>query len=294
MKVKEVLDKTVEFFKTKKIDSPRLDAELLLSYGLGLKNRVDLYLKFDQPLSENELSKCRDLVKRRSLGEPVAYILGEKEFYGIKFLVNANVLIPRPETELLVEHAITWIKKHNLKEPRVLDIGAGSGCIGLSIAKKISDAEVICLEKSQDAAGVAQKNLEALDLGSRVKVIVGDANSLDTQDQLKGQFDVIVANPPYISFEDSNVEKDVRLFEPHSALFAEEMGLKELKAWSMTFQVILKPNALMIFEMGFKQGKEMSEHFNNLNVFQKVEIIKDLSGLDRHILGEKISNSVVQ
>jgi release factor glutamine methyltransferase len=134
MKLKEVLDKTTAFFKDKKLDTPRLDAELLLSHGLKL-DRIQLYMKFDQPLSDEELATCRELVRRRSQGEPVAYIQGSKEFYGFSFEVNSHVLIPRPETEHIIDEALKWATDKD-RELKILDLGTGSGCVGLTLLKK--------------------------------------------------------------------------------------------------------------------------------------------------------------
>ena len=150
MKLKEVLDKSIQFFKDKKFESARLDAELLISHALKLE-RMQLYLKFDSPLTEKEVSDCREVVRRRSQGEPVAYITEEKGFYGLTFKVGPGVLIPRPETELLVEQALEFIKQNKLEAPKILDLGAGTGCIGFSILKNIPQATLVCVVQSSEA-----------------------------------------------------------------------------------------------------------------------------------------------
>lgn len=282
MKLKEVLDKTVGFFKEKKIETPRLDAEILFSEVLGFKNRVDIYLQYEKPLKEDELQRCRDVVRRRASGEPVAYILGKKDFYGYSFAVGPGVLIPRPETELLVEKAIRWIQENKIESPIILDLGCGSGCIGLSLLKEIQHAKLIAVEKSTEAAMVAKANVESLGLSGQVEIIVGPSEEVSFSNE---SFDLILANPPYISITDSQVQEDVRKFEPAMALFSERDGLECLETWSKRATPWLKKKSFMGFEMGYQQGNKMKEHFENFEKFDAVTIVKDFAGLDRHIIG---------
>lgn len=287
MMLKEILDKTTQFFKDKKIPSARLDAEILLSHGLKLKNRMDLYLKFDQPVGEAELSVCRELVRRRSLHEPVAYIVGSKGFYNHTFKVTPAVLIPRPETELLVEQAFEWLEKNNITKPNVLDLGCGSGCIGLSILAKYPEGQLTMVDISADALAVAKENAEQMKL-SNIRWKQADVGSVDFSDQLKNEFfDLILANPPYIDIQDSRVEATVKNFEPQTALFAPDQGLQFLKNWSQKMLSHLKQTSMMGFEMGCDQGTEMKNWFQSFNTFADVKVVKDLSSLDRHIIGVK-------
>ncbi len=283
MKLKEVLDRTIQFFKDKNIETPRLEAEILLAEAMGFKNRVDLYLKFEQPLKEEELTRSRDFVRRRIQGEPVAYITGRKEFFGISFFVSSAVLIPRPETELLAEEAIAWIKKQNLTNPQILDLGCGSGCIGLAILKNIPEAVLTAVDKSEQALEFAKMNAEKLNLNERTKFILSDIQSLKMIDQ---KFDVIIANPPYIAENDPEVQIEVRKYEPHLALFSGPNGAEALKSWSEKSVPLLKDLAWMGFEMGWTQSEMMQEQFKQLKL-KNVKIIKDLSGMNRHITGEK-------
>lgn len=287
MMLKEILDKTTQFFKDKKIPSARLDAEILLSHGLKLKNRMDLYLKFDQPVGETELAVCRELVRRRSLHEPVAYIVGLKGFYNHMFKVTPAVLIPRPETELLVEQAFEWLEKNNITKPNVLDLGCGSGCIGLSILAKYPEARLTMVDISAEALAVAKENAEQMKL-SNIFWLQADAGSTDCSEQLKNEFfDLILANPPYIDVHDSRVETTVKNFEPQTALFAPDQGLQFLKTWSQKMLSHLKQTSMMGFEMGCDQGPEMKNWFQSFNTFTDVRVVKDLSSLDRHIIGVK-------
>lgn len=292
MKIKDVLEKTTTFFKDKKIASARLDAEILISFGLNLK-RIDLYLKHDQPLKDAELEDLRDLVRRRGQGEPVAYIIGEKEFYGLTYRVTSDVLIPRPETEHLVEKALEWIHKKSFDHPvRVLDLGCGSGCVGLSIAARAENTIVSLLDISEKALVVAQENVHLHKLNDRVELIKSPASEVNWMDQ-SGRtfkhklFDIVVANPPYIDRQDPEVEKFVRKFEPEVALFAEDEGFAMLKTWSEIYERFLSAEAMMAMEIGSRQGTEMYDHFKMLGCFHDVQIIQDLANHDRIIFGAK-------
>ncbi len=285
--LKDVLEKTVQFFRAKTIDSPRLDAELLISHALKCQ-RIDLYLKYEKPLSQEELNLCRSFVRRRSQGEPVAYILGEKAFFRRTFFVNQNVLIPRPETELLVEVVLDSVLTKSPGLVQILDIGCGSGCIGISLAKELQEErinfELVMLDISELALVVAKNNAKKFGVYEQSKFILSDAN---LQDFEKESFNVIVANPPYVSVLDNRVQKEVVDFEPHKALFAENEGLAHILSWSTKMVSALKPGGVMGFEFGIDQAARTKEHFEQINMFSQLSIIKDLSGIERHIIGVK-------
>lgn len=304
MTIKEVMDKTTTFFKQKGFPSPRLDAELLISHGLNCE-RLQLYLKFDQPLKEHELDLLRELVKRRTMGEPVAYILGKKDFYRNSFFVNKSVLIPRPETETLVEMAANFIESKKPYESfHVLDIGGGSGCIGISLAKEFPEIHVTIIEKSKEAAEVIAENAK-LNQVHNVTLMNTDADNIDLVKEMwdpsdtivKSEnafssdtgpmFDLIVSNPPYIAIDDSEVEENVKKFEPQDALFADDHGYRFLKTWAEKYSSVLRVSGRMIFEMGYTQGDTLSEYIKNLNKFRNVDVKKDLAGKDRFISMEK-------
>ncbi|MEK6628513.1 MAG: peptide chain release factor N(5)-glutamine methyltransferase [Bdellovibrionota bacterium] len=277
MKLKEVFEKSVQFFKDKKIDNARLDAELLISHALKIE-RVHIYVKYEQPLSETEITNCREAIRRRVQGEPVAYITGEKGFYGEMFSVGEGVLIPRPETELIVEEALAFIKLKDIKEPKILDLGAGSGCIGFSILKNCKTASLISIEKSEAAYKYLANNQERLKLTERSQIVLGDV--LDVKLSIQ-KFDIIVANPPYIAENDPQTELNVKKFEPHAALFCERNGYAASFDWSAKFKDTLNSPGMMLFEMGHQQGAELKQHFEKLA--SDIKILKDLSGLDRVI-----------
>ncbi len=280
MKLQEVFEKSVQFFKDKKIETARLDAELLIAHALKFE-RVQIYVKYDQPLKEDEITACRELIRRRSQGEPVAYILGEKGFYGLRFEVGPGALIPRPETEAIVELAIAFVQKNKMENPRILDLGAGTGCIGFSILKNIPNATLVSLENSDRAFKYLQSNKSNHQLGDRANLIQHDINTFDFS--VLEPFDLIVANPPYIAENDPLVEVMVKKFEPTEALFAKNDGLELTQKWSNQTKNILKSPGLMLFEIGHQQGATLKSYFESLKVFSSVQIIKDLSGLDRII-----------
>lgn len=280
MKLNDVLQKTIQFFKDKKFETPRLDAELLIAHALKMP-RIQLYVKFDSPLTEAEVNLCREYVKRRTAGEPVAYIVEEKGFYGHNFKVTTGVLIPRPETEMIVDEVLNDFKKHPRDQIRILDLGAGTGCIGLSILKHIPLGKLITVEKSPEAFATLKYNIEALELSERTEAINADVADLNAE-QL-GKFDYIISNPPYIDVNDTQVEVNVRKYEPSLALFSEDQGLHALRTWSAKFAKSLNEQGLMLFEMGHTQGPTMQKHFSDLPGLKDVAVLKDLSGLDRII-----------
>ena len=280
MILKEVLDRTTEFFKQKKINSPRLESELILAHGLKLE-RMDLYLQFERPLTDAELSLCRSYVKRRSDGEPVAYIVGEKGFYTEVLKVNENVLIPRPETELIVDEVI---KKFEREESRkFLDIGTGSGCIGLTILKHFKNFEAILLDISKPALDVTKENAEKLNVSDRASLVCDDILKTEF---LENSFDFVVANPPYIDLNSSDIQESVKDYEPHIALFAENNGFQCVQKWSEVVSHCLKPDGFFVFEIGFDQGQRSLECLESLG-FQDIQVKKDLSGHDRIVLCKK-------
>lgn len=273
MKVQEVLNRTQQFFKTKGFPTARLDAELLLSHSLGW-TRVNLYTKFDYPMTEEELNTCREFVKRRSQGEPVAYILEKKAFYNHEFFVNNKVLIPRPDTEALVQRVLDQFAERKEEELRILDLGCGSGCIGLSLLKEMTNATLLAVDLSAEAISVSEINAEKLEVAERCTWSNQDAADCEEKD-----FDIIVANPPYIDVDDDRVEKDVRDFEPEMALFAKNNGMLEIERWTQMSLSALNHSGSYFCEFGEGQESEvelLSEKMNFDPVFYK-----DLSGITR-------------
>jgi release factor glutamine methyltransferase len=214
----EVLRLSTTYLGDHGSSSARLDSELLCAQALGLR-RLDLYLQFDRPLDARELTAIRELVRRRGRGEPVAYITGSREFYGRAYTVTPDVLVPRPETETLVEHAIATVRAGAAAHSRVADLGTGTGCIAITIAAEAPASEVIATDISHAALEVARANAERL--GVPVAFV-----ECSWADGLSGHFDLIVSNPPYVTAAElESVDRDVREFEPHTALLGGEGGL---------------------------------------------------------------------
>ncbi len=265
--------------KNGKIESARLEADLLISHVLNVP-RSSLVLLSLKEMGELDKGKIFKLVERRLKGEPMSQILGSQEFYGRSFVVTKDVLTPRSETESLVEEALKEIPKE--EKAIVADLGTGSGCIGLTISLERPDAYIKAIDVSKEAIQIARKNREKLQPGENFELICESAeNFLKNESKL----DVIVANPPYISLTDIDLEESVKMYEPHLALFSEENGNAHIRSWSEMARNSLNKNGVVLFEIGHCQGPSAREIFES-NGFTQVEILKDLSGKDRIVKGK--------
>jgi release factor glutamine methyltransferase len=266
---------TSNFLKDKQADSPRLDAEVLLAHVVGCQ-RIALYTRFEEVASEEVRQKYRELVKKRVDGCPVAYLVGFKEFYNIKLNVTPAVLIPRPETELLVLEAIRIAKP--MSSPRIVDVGTGSGAIALTLAKHLPHAKVTAIDISSEALAVAQKNAEQLGLSSKVKFILGDMLK-----PVAGEmFDLVVSNPPYITSEVvKQLPINVRNFEPHLALDGGATGLEIIERLLTEAKTVLAKGGHLLCEIGFDQGKTVVELVEKVGGYGSVSVMPDPAGLPR-------------
>lgn len=290
MLLKEIITKTTGFFTDKGYSSPRLDTELLLAHALKW-DRIKLYMNYDYPLTEQEMTTARELVKRRAQGEPVAYILGTREFYKSKFHVEPGVLIPRPETEEIVEQAVQWLSQFEQPSKTVIDLGTGSGCLGLSIIKEIPEAELFAVDVSAVAIKVAAQNANLLGLSERSTFTQMKAEELTPHklpESFDGLVDALVANPPYIAASDKEVEANVKKFEPQEALFSDDNGLAHIRSWSKIAGDLVRPGGFVMFEIGWDQGPAAREIFTKDGRFDKIEIAKDLAQHDRFVRCKKI------
>lgn len=282
MKVKDVFEKSVNFLRDRNIESPRLETELLLASVLKT-DRVGIYLKYEAPLTEAEVNSLRELVVRKSKGEPTAYLIREKYFCGRPFEVGPGVLIPRPETELLVEDLLGSLPKENVRRSlNIADLGAGSGCLGISLGLSLPEAFVTLVERAPDAYQYCKKNLEKLiqeQDKARFCIHLGAVEEWEP----KVKFDFIVANPPYIDPEDQEVSPLVKKFEPGDALFADNKGLAAIEAWLPVVERILAPQGIVYFEIGYSQGVAVKKLFESRNLFKVVEILPDFNKKDRMI-----------
>ena len=275
--VLDVLKRTTEFLAKHRVESPRLNAELLMGHALGLK-RMQLYLQFERPLTESELAMLRPLVKRRSEREPLQYIVGTTEFCGLTLKVDRRALIPRPETELLVE-----IAKSRCASPpvRILDLGTGTGAIALALARAFPGAVVTAVDSSADALALARENATAHGLTEQVKFVVSDWFSAVPGAE---RFDLIVANPPYLSDAETDAtEPEVRLFEPRQALASGAKGTDALETIFRDARARLEPGGWLVAETGIAQHAELLALARALG-YAQTESRPDLTGRDRFIL----------
>ena len=276
--IRKVLTWTTQHFEKREVDSPRLTAEILLSYVLKT-SRVRLYVDLDRPLAKEELASFRALIERRMSGEPTQYLTGVKEFYNRPFKVDARVLIPRPETELLVEACLRVLPKD--APSRALDVCTGSGCIAISLAAERPQASVLATDVSPDACALARENAEALSVGARVTVVQGDLFAPVPAD---ARFQLIVSNPPYIaSGEIPGLSAEVRR-EPHLALDGGKDGLALLRRVIEGARRCLLPGGLLAMEMGETQGAAIQGLLQAAG-FEDVRVEKDLERRDRLAFG---------
>jgi release factor glutamine methyltransferase len=284
--IQKLLNWTAEYFKDKKLDAPRLSAELLLSHILAMK-RIELYTQFDKPVAKPQLDKLHNLVKRAGQNEPVAYLIGKTEFYSLEIIVSPACLIPRPETELLAERAIEFLRGRTGKQ-FVCDLCTGSACIAVAIAKNFANADIIATDICDAALKVAAENIQKYQLNSRVKLLCGDlfepiVPHLDIE-----KFDLLVCNPPYVSAGEFEIlAQNVKDYEPKQALFAGEDGLDVYRRIAEKADAFLKPDGALMLEIGYSQGRSVSELLEHANCFRHITIEKDFNNNDRVITAVK-------
>lgn len=270
---------TTGYFENKGVEAPRAGAELLLAHCLGLR-RLDLYLRYDQPLTAEELAAYKTLIQRRTRGEPVAYITGERAFWTLDLKVSPQVLIPRPETERLVEIALTTLKDLNRPRPRVLDLGTGSGAIALALAAEIPQGYFLALDCSLGALQTARENQHRNAIAAKIDYLVADWCAPISPH--KGHFDLIVSNPPYIAAgEIGALQTEISRFEPHAALDGGPDGMDCLRLIIDQAAERLVTGGTLILEIGADQGKAVSDLAATHKGFESIEIHKDYAGLDR-------------
>jgi release factor glutamine methyltransferase len=276
--VLDIIKRTTDFFAGKGIESPRLNAELLVGHALGLK-RMQLYLEFERPLGEVDLEKIRPLVRRRAQHEPVQYIVGETEFCGLKLKVDRRALIPRPETEFLIENVVGAVGPATPK--RALDLGTGTGAIALALAKSFPAATILAVETSVDALALARENAVATGLEARVQFLQSH-----WFEALAGEakFQLIVANPPYLTAEETaQTAPEVRDYEPKAALTSADDGLADLREIIGAAPRHLETGGLLALETGIAQHAKLRE-FTSAAGFVRSESRRDLTGRDRYLL----------
>jgi release factor glutamine methyltransferase len=279
--IREILGKTEGYLKDKGVDAPRLSAQLLLAKALGM-DRLGLIVAMDRPLTSEELDAYRPLVARRGKGEPVAYLLGEREFFGLDFTVTPDTLIPRPETELVVERALELFPGGGLS--RFADLGTGSGCLAVTLAVKFSQTRGLALDKSPGALAVARQNAARHGVADRLECVEADFADLP---ETPGGYELVVSNPPYVSAaEYRECSGEVRDFEPESALVPGETGLEAVPVVARAAHARLAPGGWLLVEIGWKQGPQAAALLTEAG-FADVAVRRDLAGLDRVVEGRR-------
>jgi release factor glutamine methyltransferase len=261
--VLEAIQKSTEFLGKKNVESPRLQTELLLAHLLKLP-RMKLYLNFDRALTVAEIDALRDLIKRRGAREPLQHITGSTSFCGHDILVNRHVLVPRPETELLAEHAWNFLASAAIPAPLVLDLCTGSGCIAIAIAAKSPSAKIIATDISTDALALARENATKNQVADRIEFLAGDGFAALSSKTSATGFDLIVSNPPYIpSAEIETLDPEVRDFDPRLALDGGADGLDFYRRLAAEAHVHLQPAGKIMVEFGDDQAAAIKNIFEN-------------------------------
>lgn len=280
----ELLRWSTAFFDKHAIDTPRLDAEILIGHVLGM-SRLELLTGYDRPVSADELAIYKKLVIRRARNrEPIAYLVGEREFWSLALEVSPAVLVPRPETERLVELAVERLRQRSA--PTLVDVGTGSGAIALALAVELPGARILATDLSEEALAVARRNAARHDLEARVRFLRGDLLEALRDTDLRGQLDAIVSNPPYVAEHEMAGLAPELGHEPRSALAAGPEGLDVIERLCREAAVWLAPGGWLLCEIGSAQRAGASALFDAAGLAE-VECIKDYSGHDRVVVGKR-------
>jgi release factor glutamine methyltransferase len=276
----ETLRWTSAYFQEKGVSEPRASAEVLLAHALGL-SRLDLYLHYDQPLSPEELANFKALVVRRRAGEPVAYITGHKEFWSLDFKVTPAVLIPRPETETLVEAVLSVFKTENRKlktENWCLEVGVGSGAVVVALARELPETRWVAVDLSQAALAVARDNARRHGVSDRIQFLQAD---LVTSFKPEPQFALLVANLPYVSRPEWEQLPRELHFEPQEALMGGEDGLELIRPLAREAHHYLRPDGWLALEVGQGQAQKVEEMLRETGGYDRLEAVPDYHGIPR-------------
>ncbi|MDQ7824455.1 MAG: peptide chain release factor N(5)-glutamine methyltransferase [Candidatus Eremiobacteraeota bacterium] len=281
--IAEVLQKGKKFLGRSASSTPELDAEVLLSAAMAL-SRTELYVHFDRIVKVLEIEKYGAMLEKRMEGFPVSYLTGRREFMSLVFQLDATCLIPRAETELLVEKVMAWLEKQDIPSPRVLEFGTGSGCIACALARFLPPVTITATDISGGALAMAEKNAVSLGVAPRIRFTRGDLYDAIGSDE---PFDVIVSNPPYVTHQEfTELPRSVREFEPVMALRADEGGLSISRRIIEGSALWLKSRGLMALEINPALGRDLVELLAG-NGFHRCEVHDDLAGFPRVITAEK-------
>ncbi len=278
-RILDLIQSSTEYLRKKGVPDPRLDAEYLLGHILE-KKRLDLYMVFDQPLGEDELSRYREFIKRRGRREPLQHILGHTEFMGLMIKTTSAALIPRPETEVLVELA----EQHLEDEARILDIGTGTGCIAVALAKRNPGIRLQALDINTDTLALAVQNAEQNAVSDRIRFF--ECDILQSLPENETPFDLVVSNPPYIAIhERDNLQQEVRDHDPDTALIAADDGFQFYNRFNVILPGILKPGGRFIFEFGGAHQVDTLQSIFKAPNYDQIDIIHDYNQAPRFITG---------
>ena len=277
--VLEILQKCTAYFSEKGIETPKLDAELLLAHALDCK-RLDLFLRFEEPLTEAKLAPFRDMVRRRAKREPLQHIIGNVDFFGLKLKCDARALIPRNETEELCEIATAKFPNYNA-EISILDMGTGSGAIALAMASVFKNAKIDAVDFSDNALSLAKENAENLKLNINIF-------KSDWFENVENKYNLILTNPPYLT--DKEVEEsapEVRKFDPHSALASQDEGMYDLRKILSQASQYLKEGGIIVCECGLNQPQILAKEAVEKYGFAEADTAPDLSKRERFLICKK-------
>lgn len=270
----DIINWAQDYLGTKGISSPRLNIELMLADILGC-SRIDLYLNFDRPLNKAQLSTLREYVKKRAKHEPIQYVLGYTEFMGYKIKTDSRALIPRPETEILLREAIKILNEKNKADLKILEIGSGSGCISIVLAKQFPSAKIFAVEISKDAIDLANENIKTFNIDN---IFLVQSDFLNSEIN-ENEFDLIISNPPYIPYDEFvNLSEDILKYEPHIALTDGSAGLTFYNKFA-DISHKLNSEGIMLLEIDGRNTKELISIFSGSS--SNIEIIKDYAEFDR-------------
>jgi len=282
--IAEILNKTAEYLGRKDIESPRLNAEVILGHILGLE-RIDLYLNYDRPLRAREMSAFRALVRRRLAGYPLQYLTGEREFFSLNFQVSPAVLIPRPETEILVQAVLEGLK--SLGPPwKLLDLGTGSGVIAISLAVHLPEAHLRATDRSAEALALARRNAQRHGVAERISFLQGDL--FEPLRGEEGTFMAVVSNPPYVSSgQIEDLPREIRLHEPLLALDGGPDGLKVIRRLVAKAAQFLVTDGILALEVGSGQAPAVKKLLAATGAFDLSRAIEDYAGIKRVVMAKR-------
>lgn len=287
MNIKELLNRSDQFLAERGIESSRLDAEVLMADLLDME-RINLYVKYDYPLKTKEVNLYRKMIKKRAKRVPVAYITEKKEFMSLEFKVKEGVLIPRPDTENLVEAVIDYCQQNGIQSPQIIDVGTGSGAIAISLAHYLPESKVVGVDLSPSALKIARQNMEKHELSQRMSILKSDLLKEFIKREIKG-IDIIVSNPPYISqAEMEELPPEVKK-EPKTALEAGEDGLDYYRRLIPQAAEVLKKGGKIFLEIGYKQAAAVKNLFDEK--WSDIKVKKDYSENDR-IVSAKLQSEI--